>query len=641
LTDGNDAWTTGIDDKFGLVSGRPYYVASIAGANITVSASPTLTPVITLQNGGSSGNNQWTTAVSDTSTGSLPSSLGASFNYYISNIISSTNQLIISTSYLGDSITVAAGTGGSLATTACSYLGGLTSGTTYYIATVDAVNNQVTLSTSATLTPIVQIANLSLGNWTSVSGAGAAASSPDGINWTTRSMSNDSWAALEFGNTKTSFTASITGTTLTVTSAPSGSGIVVGQTLNGIGITAGTTIIANLTGTGTGSSSTWTVSPSYASPTGSKTITAALPTWVVIAGGSVTSTNAVSIPNFTTAQARAVIASGQIASFRIVEPGSGYITSPTVTITDPNATSAATFTVRTGIGALGNPSFTNRGTGYTTATTNVSGVGFADTYQTTQYINVSGMSLVPTPGANIQFAGNSTYYKLVSVSSLSGSSGNYSAALQLSPNMSITLSPVHGVAITMRILYSQCRLTGHDFLSIGTGNFATTNYPGIPTQAADQANEVVENNGGRVFYTSTDQDGNFNVGDLFTVQQSTGIATLNANAFNLSGLQTLTLGAVTLGSSNTSINSFSTDGTFTANSDNIVPTQRAIRTFIASQIGGGGSTVNVNTLVAGNLQITGNVISNTTGSAINIKNRANFTQGVDGSPLALNYFLLR
>ena len=640
LTNGNDAWTTGIDDKFGLVSGRPYYVASVATNNITVSSSPTLTPVITLQNGGSSSNAQWTTAVSDTSTGGLPTSF-TNFNYYITGILSSTNQLIISSTYLGDSITVVSGTGGTVATTAGSYLGGLTSGTTYYIATIDPVNNQVTLSTSSTLTPIVQIAGLSLSNWTSVSGAGAAASSSDGINWTTRALTNDSWAALVFGNTATSFTGSITGTTLTVTSAPNGSGIVVGQTLNGVGITAGTTVVANLTGTATSSSSTWTVSTNYVSSTGSKTITAALPTWVAIAGGAVASTNAVSIPNFTTAQARVVIASGQIASFRIVEPGSGYTTAPSVTITDPNATSSATFTVRTGIGALGNPSFTNRGTGYTTATTNVSGVGFADIYQTSQYVNVSGMSLVPTPGANVQFAGNSTYYKLVSVSSLSGSSGNYSAALQLSPNMSISLSPVHGVAITMRILYSQCRLTGHDFLSIGTGNFATTNYPGTPTQAADPANETVENNGGRVFYTSTDQDGNFNVGDLFTVQQSTGIATLNANAFNLSGLQTLTLGAVTLGSSNTSITSFSTDGTFTANSDNIVPTQRAIRTFIASQIGGGGSTVNVNTLVAGNLQITGNVISNTAGSAINIKNRANFTQGVDGSPLALNYFLLR
>jgi len=255
-------------------------------------------------------------------------------------------------------------------------------------------------------------------------------------------------------------------------------------------------------------------------------------------------------------------------------------------------------------------------------------------------MTVNNMSAVPTAGSNILFAGNTTYYKLVVVSSLTGSAGNYSCVLQISPNMSIPLAPVHGVAIEMRIQYSQVRLTGHDFLSIGTGNIAATNYPNI-TNPAIPAQATVENGGGRVFYTSTDQDGNFNVGGLFTVQQSTGIATLNANAFNLSGLQTLQLGSVTLGSSNTSISAFSTDGTFTANSDSIVPTQRAIRTYIASQIGGGSSTVNVNTLVAGTIQVTGSTITNTAGTQINIKSKANFTQGIDGSPLALNYFLLR
>jgi hypothetical protein len=297
--------------------------------------------------------------------------------------------------------------------------------------------------------------------------------------------------------------------------------------------------------------------------------------------------------------------------------------------------------VRTGIGVLGNPTFTNRGTGYTSSTTTISGSGYADIFQNNQYMNVSGMTAIPTLGSNIQFAGNSSYYKLVTVSSQTGTPGNYSATLQISPVMTIALAPVHGVAITMRILYSQTRLTGHDFLSIGTGPIATTNYPNTPLQAADIANETVEAGGGRVFYTSTDQDGNFNVGDLFTVQQSTGIATLNANAFNLSGLQTLQLGSVTLGSSNTSISQFSTDATFSANSDTIVPTQKAIRAYVASQIGGGNSTVNVNTLVAGTIEITGSQIRNTAGTQINIKNKANFTQGIDGSPLALNYFLLR
>ena len=47
------------------------------------------------------------------------------------------------------------------------------------------------------------------------------------------------------------------------------------------------------------------------------------------------------------------------------------------------------------------------------------------------------------------------------------------------------------------------------------------------------ANETREGGGGRVFFTSTDQDGNFRVGGLFNVEQSTGVATLDADAFNI------------------------------------------------------------------------------------------------------------
>jgi hypothetical protein len=556
--------------------------------------------------------------------------------YYVTAVPSST-QLAIATSFGGKDQTLSTATG-SLTTAYNGTFGGIASGTTYYIANINQTTNQIQVSTSSSLSPITSVTSNSGSSWTSVTGAGAGASSPDGINWTPRTLSNLAWNSLTFGNTSTSFTGSISGTTLTVTSTPSGSGIINGAVLNGIGVIAGTTITGNLTGTQFSSSSTWTVDTAHASGTGSITITSAAPTWAVIASGS---TSALSIPNFTRAEARAVVTSGQISSFRIYEPGSGYATPPTITLGDPNATSAATYTVRTGIGVLGNPTFTNRGTGYTSSTTTISGSGYADIYQNSQYMNVSGMTAIPTLGSNIQFAGNSNYYKLVTISSQTGTAGNYSATLQISPNMSISLAPVHGVAITMRILYSQVRLTGHDFLSIGTGTIATTNYPNTPSQAEAPSQQTVESGGGRVFYTSTDQDGNFNVGNLFTVQQSTGVATLNANAFNLSGLQTLQLGSVTLGSSNTSISQFSTDATFSANSDTIVPTQKAIRTYIASQIGGGNSTVNVNTLVAGTIQITGSNISNTAGTQINIRNKANFTQGIDGSPLALNYFLLR
>ena len=46
----------------------------------------------------------------------------------------------------------------------------------------------------------------------------------------------------------------------------------------------------------------------------------------------------------------------------------------------------------------------------------------------------------------------------------------------------------------------------------------------------DQDDEVHERNGGRVYFTSTDQKGDFRVGNLFKIQQATGIATLNADA---------------------------------------------------------------------------------------------------------------
>ena len=170
-------------------------------------------------------------------------------------------------------------------------------------------------------------------------------------------------------------------------------------------------------------------------------------------------------------------------------------------------------------------------------------------------------------------------------------------------------------------------------------DFTTTNYPGLPSNAPDATKETNEFGGGRVFYTSTDQDGNFRVGELFSVEQSTGTATLNADAFNISGLQELSLGELGLGSAGATITEFSTDGTFTADSDSIVPTQKAIRTYITSQIGGGAATLNVNSITAGVVRITSDTIDTTNGAQININAKLNFKRGVNGAPVAMNYLL--
>ncbi len=196
--------------------------------------------------------------------------------------------------------------------------------------------------------------------------------------------------------------------------------------------------------------------------------------------------------------------------------------------------------------------------------------------------------------------------------------GRYSARLQISPQLSILNTPEHNTPMVLRSKYSQVRLTGHDFLNIGTGDKNDTNYPGIPLNAPNQLNEVRETGGGRVFYTSTDQDGNFRVGELFKVEQSTGIATLNADAFNLSGLNELALGGVSLGGSGAVINEFSTDGTFFLNSDSIVPTQKAIRTYIQSALGSGGGNIAVNAVTAGDVFITGREIDTVGGGSVSL-----------------------
>ena len=308
---------------------------------------------------------------------------------------------------------------------------------------------------------------------------------------------------------------------------------------------------------------------------------------------------------------RCVVAGGIINRFRIIRPGSGYLTAPTMTITDPTNSTDGTYTVRIADGVLDQPNWSNRGTAYATASATVQGVGYSDILQVGPYINVNQMSAAPKPGANVVFASNpNQVYKLVAVTNLlQPTLGSYTATLQVSPYLTVATVPVHATGITIREKYSQVRLTGHDFLDVGTGNFTSTNYPGTPSNPVAQENEILENGGGRCFYTSTDQDGNFRVGELFKVEQATGVATLNADAFNLSGLNELSLGSVALGGTGAVIREFSTDGTFLANSDNIVPTQKAIRTFISSLLGAGGSNLTANSLTAGTVFISGNTIT--------------------------------
>ena len=194
-------------------------------------------------------------------------------------------------------------------------------------------------------------------------------------------------------------------------------------------------------------------------------------------------------------------------------------------------------------------------------------------------ILVTQFSTSADPGDSLQFAStDGNAYQIQSVSSVTANSIAYHV-LVFSTSRA---TPVPAdTQVTVRKEYSQVRLTGHDFLNVGTGGTDTTNWPNSPTQAKQQQNQVVtlSTDPGRVYYVATDEDGNFYVGDQFKVEQATGQVTLDSSAFDLTGLESLQLGSIG-GLIGASVNEFSTDATLSQNSNNKVPTQAAVKSFV-------------------------------------------------------------
>ena len=366
-------------------------------------------------------------------------------------------------------------------------------------------------------------------------------------------------------------------------------------------------------------------------------------------GGS--SGNATVIYEGARAQGRVAVSSGVITSLALWETGSNYTIDPAVNLIDYNVSVNASLTPRIGNGALSNPTFVNRGTGYSTTSTvvTITGNGYADTFQTGLNIILKNLASVPLVGSNLSIEGNTQVYKVTSASAVFGTTAPFiEASVQISPEMTTAKSPVNGAAIQLRQYYSQCRVTNHDFLLVGSGNRAETNYPYTDPTTAKTNQQAVETNQGHVFYSSTDENGNFSVGGLFGVQQATGTVTLSATQFGLTGLQTLSLGGIAVGSSSVVVNQFSTDVTFAANSDQIIPTQRAIKSYLTGRLSAGGANTFTGNFIAGTVYVGGpNFIKSTVaaglpGSGIKILNKVYFGgKGVDGGIPAFNMFMKR
>ena len=528
------------------------------------------------------------------------------------------------------------------------------------------------------------IAYGSIGVWVAVANGGttAAYSTDNGVTWTASNglPSSQNWVGVTWGNGRfVAVAGGVLGTSTSTAAAYSFDGKTwyagtLPSSQNWVNVKYGQGLFMALATTTTVSATSqdglvWTQRAvptstywndlAFGNPSISSTITN---TWVAVSGYSLLLANyTANILAGAQAKGRIVTSGGTITLVKMWEPGSGYRSTPTLLVTDPNLalnvnSAAATTICRLGTGVLAQPTWLNRGQNYQTSTTTVTitGDGAADILQGPTNLIVTGITQAPTPGAGMLISGNGLQYNIVLITPLGGTTYQF----QLSINLDNAVAPVHGTAVSIRVKYSQARLTGHDFLYIGTGNFSDTNYPNVNTSTALQNQQIQFNGGGRVFVVSTDQDGNFKVGNLFGVQQATGIVTVNASLFNLNGVSALSLGGVSVGQNAVVITQFSTDSYFVANSDAIIPTQKAIKTYVGRAISLGGSNAATGTAIAGTVGVgnasnyTATIFSSVQGGTIYMGrtgtatvNKVNFTgsgggapTGVDGQMLAMAFF---
>lgn len=196
-----------------------------------------------------------------------------------------------------------------------------------------------------------------------------------------------------------------------------------------------------------------------------------------------------------------------VESITVTNGGSGYTSTPDVILqapTGPSGETASAFATLEG-GSVSSITIISSGSQYeSTPSVTISGGG--------------GSSAAATANmADIYYTINSATPVVSGITTLT-----------LDENLINTV----GVGSTV-FFFQQSKIiaSSHTFEYIGSGNDITTATPkrgGVTIQA----NEVLTENGGRVIYTSTDQAGNFRIGDDLQINQNTG--TISGRAFSRS-----------------------------------------------------------------------------------------------------------
>jgi len=213
-----------------------------------------------------------------------------------------------------------------------------------------------------------------------------------------------------------------------------------------------------------------------------------------------------------------------VGKINIANAGSGYNNPPTITIGDPSTINdwgvAATAVAEMVVGSVDNIEMVSNGRGYTstpTVTFSAPDVGINTATGTAQ--------LIPT------------YYSITRSTPISSGI----CTVTLNENVPYAV----GVGTTVPF-FKQSRVlaSGHSFEYIGSGtdiNKALPTQGGVPIQE----NETDARNGGLVVYTSTDQAGNFRIGDGVQINQVTG--TISGTFYSKSLFATMTPFILALG----------------------------------------------------------------------------------------------
>ena len=214
-----------------------------------------------------------------------------------------------------------------------------------------------------------------------------------------------------------------------------------------------------------------------------------------------------------------------VGKIKIINPGSGYTKQPTVTISSPSTSNewgiTASAVANITSGSVTSFDIVSSGRGYSSSVPS---------------IEISAPDVgINTATAEIELL--PTYYSIINSTPIS------SGISTITVSENVPYEVTSGMEVPF---YRQSRIlaSSHAFEYIGSG---TTMNRALPSQGGVVIpdNEVDDRNGGLTVFTSTDQTGNFKIGDGVIINQQTG--TISGTFYSKSLFSTMTPFILALG----------------------------------------------------------------------------------------------